>query len=161
MGHSERFIFIMDSDSYSGNFERETCAYITGQIGECEVGDKQAKEFEEEVEDIKLRELFEETIEQVPDDDGCRRPCAVGSTPGYGNTGMGKFKKIETEEDKKEYPYPAGQSVEIYFYKRPTEEMLKLMKERATIFGKRKPFNILGFRLIKRTTRVEDELLIK
>ena len=30
--------FIIDTDQYAGNFERELCAWTTGQIGECEVG---------------------------------------------------------------------------------------------------------------------------
>ena len=35
---NEKYLFVIDTDSYSGNFEREMCAYCTGQIGDCEVG---------------------------------------------------------------------------------------------------------------------------
>ncbi|KKK83825.1 hypothetical protein LCGC14_2789530, partial [marine sediment metagenome] len=35
---SDSWIFIIDTDSYAGNFEREMCAYITGRVGECGVG---------------------------------------------------------------------------------------------------------------------------
>ncbi len=31
------YLFVIDTDTYAGNFEREMCAYVTGQIGECEV----------------------------------------------------------------------------------------------------------------------------
>lgn len=36
-------IFIVDTGSYSGNFEREMVAYMTGCTGECEVGDDLAE----------------------------------------------------------------------------------------------------------------------
>jgi hypothetical protein len=39
----ERLLFVVDTDTYAGNFEREMCAYITGQVGECEVGEEIAK----------------------------------------------------------------------------------------------------------------------
>lgn len=38
-----KYIFIIDTDSYAGNFERELTAYITGVVGGCEVGDDFAK----------------------------------------------------------------------------------------------------------------------
>ena len=36
--------FIVDTDSYAGNFEREMCAYMTGHIGECSVGEEYASD---------------------------------------------------------------------------------------------------------------------
>jgi hypothetical protein len=38
MNEENLWLFIVDTDSYAGNFERCMCAYMTGQIGECEVG---------------------------------------------------------------------------------------------------------------------------
>ena len=29
---------VVKTNSYAGDFEREYCAYVTGQVGECEVG---------------------------------------------------------------------------------------------------------------------------
>ena len=29
-----KYLFVIDTDSYAGNFEREMCAYLTNQIGE-------------------------------------------------------------------------------------------------------------------------------
>jgi len=40
--------FIIDTDQYAGNFEREMCAYLTGTVGECGVGDEFAELFSKE-----------------------------------------------------------------------------------------------------------------
>lgn len=61
------FGFIIDTNEYSGNFERELCAHITGHIGECGVGD--------EFIDDEIDGLFENVI--GVDDDGCNRPCKI------------------------------------------------------------------------------------
>lgn len=47
--------------------------------------------------------------------------------------------------------YPAYQSMSIYFYKKPSNELSNLLKERAHKFSKDRPdpFNIIGFRLIE------------
>jgi hypothetical protein len=39
------FGFIIDTDSYAGDFERELCGFITGHYGDCEVGMAMAKLF--------------------------------------------------------------------------------------------------------------------
>ncbi len=38
----DHYLFVIDTDTYAGSFEREICAYVTGQIGECEVGKEEA-----------------------------------------------------------------------------------------------------------------------
>lgn len=60
--------FKIKTDSYAGNFEREMCAYVTGQIGECEVG--------EEFVDDNIRNLFSNVMD-LPDDHGCYRPVSL------------------------------------------------------------------------------------
>ena len=87
------FTVIIDTDKYSGNFEREMCAYITGVLGICEIGEKES--------DIALEELDQETIYwfnnntiQMSDDGSNLRPCAIRPTPGWFNDGMGNNWKI-------------------------------------------------------------------
>lgn len=90
------FKFIIDTDKYSGNFEREMCAYLTGQIGDCGVGAEYRELFFKE-ESIN----FDNVINQ-PDDNGCYRPCYIESTPGWINTGMGNFyRESDDIEEKK------------------------------------------------------------
>lgn len=73
--------FIIDTDSYSGNFEREICAYITGHLRECGIGSKMVED------DIKSK--FEKYIEYVLDDRETNTPVDIYPTPGYGNNGLG------------------------------------------------------------------------
>ena len=45
-------MLIIDTEQYSGNFEREMCAHITGQVGECNVGYDVAEEYSEKIEHV-------------------------------------------------------------------------------------------------------------
>ena len=80
--------FVVDTDTYAGNFERELCAYMTGQVGECGVGDKNAKRFEKEVSEA-VAERMEDLVGGELDDHGCWRPAKIYSTPGWFNNGHG------------------------------------------------------------------------
>ena len=81
-------IFVIDTDQYAGNFEREMCAYITGHTGDCGVG-------------LDVVDTFPlvSGVKQVPDEDGTMRPCSVYPTPGWHNNGLGfHFKDEQAEE---------------------------------------------------------------
>jgi hypothetical protein len=78
------WIFVIDTEDYSGNFERELCAYITGRTGECGVGDDMAEFFDSEV-----GEPFENVVDEPDEDGGCLRPTAIWPTPGWFNNGFG------------------------------------------------------------------------
>lgn len=68
------FALIVSTDSYTGNFEREFCAYVTGAYGECGVGEELAEEFNEEEpgdEDLTYKTANES------DDSGCHRPVSI------------------------------------------------------------------------------------
>ena len=151
---TERFVFVIDTDKYAGNFERETCAYVTGQLGECEVGEDEADLFEQAVSlgviDANLEKEIENKILQV-DDEGIFRPVEVWSTE-------------QSRVDESPYPY---NSVGIFFKQQPSKELIEFMKKRAQEFTTLKKdwdsdkYNILGFRLLKETTTtVEEELSI-
>lgn len=80
--------FVIDTDSYAGNFERQLCAYATGQIGECGVGQKEAEIFKVEEDP----DFFEDIV--VPGEPGdseypCWRPIKLYGNPRYFNDGMG------------------------------------------------------------------------
>ena len=96
--------FVIDTTQYAGNFEREMCAYITGAVGECGVGDAAAARFMEDYpEESPLGVSGDENlIARKPDDNGCWRP--VGT---------------------------CGQSLRIFLFKEPTEEQAQFMKTRA------------------------------
>ena len=75
--------FIIDTSEYSGNFERELCAHLTGQIGECGVG----RQFI----DDEIAAKFDGLLMHVPDEHGCHRPCSIWPTETYHNNGMGFY----------------------------------------------------------------------
>lgn len=85
---TSQFRLIVDTNSYSGNFERQSVAYATGQVGECGVGDTQAEHAEEDLSQEVL-EWWEDHVLHVADDDGCARPGNIWPTPGMFNDGLG------------------------------------------------------------------------
>lgn len=137
-----KYSFIIETDSYAGNFEREMCAYCTGQIGDCEVGKELAEKFKNTI-GLKIYEEFEEIIEQKPDDHGVFRPVSMCGLK--------------------------NNNFEIYFYNKPTDEMIIIIREQAKRFPKLEhpdwkkysKINILGFKLMRvETTQKEIEVAI-
>ena len=148
------YIFVIDTDTYAGNFEREMTAYMSGQIGECEVGKERKDVFVEEVGD---EHLFDNLITSRSDDHGCFRPCAIWPTPGWFNNGMGgHFRDGQEDEAKEDHrqmcieeskkhggdhwlesadaplvKHDAYLSVAIFMGKKPSKDEIKLLKERA------------------------------
>ncbi len=100
------FGFVVDTDTYAGNFERYMCAYMTGIVGGCGVGDKYVDE--------SIEEKFKIEIAQVCDDNGCYRPCSITGTKKYG----------------------AYNSVVIYLRENPTQEIIDYLKQKAYEFPK-------------------------
>jgi hypothetical protein len=130
------FTFIIDTDSYGGNFERKLCAYVTGVTGECTVGEDVADLVAADLQGYGLGEI----VMQVPDDNGCRRPVSIGGIKGC--------------------------SVEIYFDTEPSAFLIDMFKRRSLAFAADprpfdkyvKPFKITRFRLVKRS--IAEETII-
>ena len=81
-----KFAFVVDTEQYAGNFERELCAYATGVVGECQVGEDEASLYAQEQPGDNP---FEDIILRLPDEHGCHRPVLTWPTPGWFNDGMG------------------------------------------------------------------------
>jgi len=149
------FIFVIDTDTYSGNFERELCVFCTGQYGECEVGMDLAKQFKANF-PAEYKELRKIVNCYVPDEHGVGRPATIWPTPGFWNNGNGKHFpdfKWNGKSDK----YPAYQSVAIFFYKKPTHEQINFICQRACDYCAKENITILKFRLIQEI-RSEKEI---
>lgn len=161
-----KYMFVIDTDSYAGNFERPLTAYCTGCTGDCGVGEGQAELFEQEEGEDVLYEA-DEFIGSEPDDRGCHRPCVIYPTPGWTNDGKGNYEKA------KNVKYPAYLSVAIHMTEKPPEVWIERIKRRANIFAANpnlgyrdgwdleKPFTITGYRWITETitTTAESELI--
>ena len=148
------YIFVVDTDSYAGDFEREMTAYMTGQVGECGVGGEFREVFAEETGN---EHLFDELVIKRPDDHGCFRPCKIWPTLGWFNNGMGgHFRDGQEDEAKEDYcrmcteefnkhgdnqwlvrakaplaKYSAYLSFAIFMSRKPSVDEVALLKERA------------------------------
>lgn len=89
-----KYYFVVDTDAYAGNFERQLCAFITGITGECGA----ATDIAEKVKD-QLNVDFDELVGSEPDEHGIHRPVKIYPTPGYYNNGLG-FAYQKGEEQK-------------------------------------------------------------
>jgi len=160
-GQPDYYIFIIDTDTYAGNFERPMCAYVTGQIGECNVGKEQAELAKKEIPEVV--EQLEELIEHVPDEHGCHRPVSIFPNPRYGNDGDGSHALL-TDENREQFPWPAYNSVAIFFNSLPDSGLLDVMKERARDIvkneegskGVESKVEIEGFRLLEQYTTYKE-----
>ncbi len=127
-GQPDHYLFVVDTNAYAGSFEREMCAYITGQTGECGVGQEQAELAKQEIPDVVAQ--LEKLIESIPDEHGCYRPVSIFPNPRYGNDGNGNHALL-TDDNREQFPWPAYNSVAICFHSIPDSGLLVVMKERA------------------------------
>jgi hypothetical protein len=172
------YIFIVDTEDYSGNFERELIAYMTGEVGECGVGTEMAELAEKEsnaVIDENGDSLYEHCFDlpyviNFSDEHGCLRPATIFATPGWINNGNGSHFKIDSEEALKcVRKYPAYQSVAVAFESELSEENIKLLFERAKYFCENynkltghswsKNITFTGIRLIHQEVKIEQTLI--
>lgn len=167
-GNQDLYIYVIDTDKYAGNFEREMCAFITGQVGECNVGSRSAKTAKAELSKGTL-EWMETNIVHLPDDHGCCRPASIFPNPRWFNNGHEeRYSKEQYEKS-----YPAYFSVAIFFGEIPPESIRREMDQRANEFTTRdkvyeeepkmewklmgrKSITIEGFRWVQLKTEVVE-----
>jgi len=137
------YLFVVDTSNYAGNFEREMCAYMTGVIGDCGKGDKEADIATTEI-PIELKYELDDLIMLVPDEHGCCRPVTIYPS------------KDKTDEYR---------SLAISMDEKPSKKIIQLLKYRAQKYAMAKPcleewnkhnldnLKILGFRLVKFTVK--------
>jgi len=89
MSETSEYLLVVDTEDYSGNFERPMCAWITGQVGECGVGSRVAEVAEKDLPEEVFEWCQEHVVSKPDDDNGCRRPVAIRPTPGWFNNGRG------------------------------------------------------------------------
>lgn len=96
--------FIIDTDQYAGNFERELTAYCTGIVGDCHVGEEFLDEKISPGIFDNVLDLFENAVEMVPDEEyGYMRSTTIYPTPGYYNDGKGNHIKGEPPKGQEGY----------------------------------------------------------
>ena len=116
--------FLVDTDSYAGNFEREMCGYLTGAEGDYGSGVDEDEDYS----------LFEDAVVEVLSEKGSSETTTIYPTEGY---------------SKKEKKHPDYNTVCIFFRDKPTRKQIEFMKEKAKTFKYRSLNKILGFRLVR------------
>lgn len=131
------YYFVIDTNQYAGNFERDMCAYMTGIVGECDVGSEYAKLFTDETkrfwEDSETNPFEDLVLLLDEEGDNCRRPCLTVSTPGWYNDGNGNYTKT-----KGNCTFPAYLSVAIILDRIPENKEIIFLKDRAYLFVSKK-----------------------
>lgn len=136
------YLFVIDTLEYAGNFDRQLTAWCTGVVGECEFGKEYAFAFTAAF----PQSLIPERVLSLPDTHGCHRPCVPYPTPGWSNDGHGNhfFDTV--------HPYPAYQSVAIFFEELPTAYDIDFLQRRASSYRPLGPFDspctITGYRVL-------------
>lgn len=153
------FWFVIDTNRYAGNFERDMCANVTGRYGDCEVGKEVAERVLSEV--GGALDWTEEAICKTQDEHGVARPVRMEQTPRW-----------VQDHDGNHYPQdqvPAGivpfqwayQSVAISFERTLSEAELLQLMDRAEAFPhdesylrryKDTPLAVIGYRVIEEQT---------
>lgn len=146
--------FVIDTDSYSGNFNREVCGYVAG-VDDGTHGGREAEVAREEIGEAML-EWLEDNVLFFPESNGFPRCAHLYPTAGWFNHGMGghfrdgqeeealEDHRKEVREYREQHPgalkgldenvlkkCPAYMSVVIWFGKEPPGVALSLMAERA------------------------------
>ena len=85
MKEESNYLFVIDTNEYAGNFGRQMCAYLTGEVGECGGGKEMAELFHKEVNEPNLFV----NVASCSDEDGCSRPAIIYPNPRYANNGIG------------------------------------------------------------------------
>lgn len=124
------YIFVVDTNSYAGNFNREMCAYMTGMWDNETHGGEQAEIFESEV----GFDAFSELVNPQVDEYGLLSPQRLEQTP----------------------PSNKYNSVGIFLNDVPSQPEIELLKSRAKKFAKEgmifdrpvKNLRVKGFRLL-------------
>jgi len=164
------YTLAIDTDSYSGNFEREMFAFIFGIPDTPDGGTRTLTEYTDAAKkagvEKRLRKDYKYELLDVrlndPGDDGYHRAyVTICPTPGFFNDGNGTHHE-DTEENRKKVGakrHPAFQSVAIFLEQLPTDKELNYIRERAQAFQtfpskhswETRP-KILGYRILTATT---------
>lgn len=156
----------IDTDSYSGNFERELFSFVTGMSdspGDEPIAREEARmgrealglDPDDKYADNPFDDLLDIRIDDPGDDGYHRRYITILPTPGFFNVHGTHYKEGYTGEferdsrycdlckkapPKADHPsYPAFQSVGFFLQREPTPEEVKLIKERTLLWAASKP----------------------
>jgi hypothetical protein len=151
---------VIDTDEYSGNFERQMFAFIFGRDDTSDGGTRDLSYYRDvaiEAGVVDMDGLLEERINDPGDDGYHFAYVTICTTPGFFNVDGVHYEEnsFNCERFPPDGRHPAFQSVGVFLQREPTDDELRLIKARAklfTDFPRRHAWDarpkILGFRLL-------------
>lgn len=118
-------IVTIDTSHYTGNFERQLCAYVTGQVGQSIVGEEMVPLAQKE---MKHLSWWEDNICPQEGSQGSEvyTPCTIWPSEDINHIG----EKVEPSNNRS----PGYYSVAIFVEEFPPQEVLEEMMQRAKYF---------------------------
>lgn len=136
------WLFVIDTENYAGNFERELASYCTGWKNEYVGFVADMEDFEDGSIHPDIVAEIEEKLCTWNDDENI---CELYPTSGWSNNGVGGHTKLKEGEVPK---WPAFMSVGIRFDMEPSNFIVSMMKDRAKIFCESHNLTLTGFKLV-------------
>lgn len=163
----KKYIFIVDTEQYSGNFERKMGAAMTGMVGEyfpskvkkyTKLPPACSDEFADGLQD-KLG------LAGRHNDYNAESYVSIWPTPGWFNDGNGVEYRAADKKAASLEKFPAYLSVAIFFDEKPNAKEIEFMKKRARefekVYGKEfaeKNIFITGFRMVTESIAQTEEV---
>jgi len=133
-------LFVVDTDHHAGNFERELCAYVTGQVGDYEPNTMVSDEFDKFCDELPGQDPFRDLVKLTKMSTGTHEPCMIWPTPGFVSDGSGRVYPTEEapafEQCYQDRHWPVYQSVAIFLEEMPPRKLVDLMVKRSKAFCK-------------------------
>ena len=133
LGVEYDYELLIDTNKYTGNFERPLCAFATGLVGDCGVGKRSIQSDRDEFGYDGICEI----VRSIPGDDGCCRPCE--STPGEKGDHHSMVIHISSENYTEEW----------------AAEILGKLIANVHLYGKGRDIDILNVNLVRTTKHSE------
>lgn len=146
------FVVVIDTNQYSGNFEREIAAFCLGAFAEYQAhGLVELGEFEEAMEREPLLESIKGKLTAQKHDEYGDSEATIWPTPNRLNDGCG----VHFDAKEGETGWPAYESVGIFVETQLTAEEMNLVRLRAELYAEEYGKNLVirGVRQIKVTTK--------
>lgn len=161
-------ILVIDTNAYTGNFDRQLCASATGLWDGVTHGEEEALDALSDNPGIVQR-IIGKSMPLPHHDDGMDVVHAIRSTPGRVNDGMGVHMDADRLEPGRT-PWPAYESIGVFLSEPLDDEEMAFVRRRAarfaaapTAFGERdigrEPFAIRDIYQTTRTTLATETRL--
>jgi hypothetical protein len=166
---STEFIVVLDTNSPSFEFAEDLCAYCTGFESENTKDSCMMQKYYESLsincglldpEKVKYN-IFSGYVTDKMNQDGNYSPCTVWLNKKYGCNTDGEYAEL-TENNYEDFSMPAPFSVGIYFELEPSDNHIRLLRERAIKFFSEEwktPVQLEGIRLITKTLYGQEKNL--